>query len=143
MFVANLTKTREMKRREKTGILGFFSFGRGTKSTSPRKIVIQKNMIHIVTDEGKIDQEVDINTMDRILMDDPYNVGFGSIPIHYRDISGKKTKNVLILEKDGETQKFEFKIESTNDVREMRKQILYWKSLGNKVIDKNMNIDIG
>jgi len=144
MFVANLLKIHDSNKGQKRGFLGIFSSGKGnSQSRKNDKIVIKKNLIHVISEKGYVVEEVDVNTMERIMLNDPYNIGFGNIPSHYRDLGGKNAKNMLILEREGNTQKFEFAIESTHDMCELRKQILFWKSQGHLVQDKNLNIDIG
>ena len=143
MFVSNLIKTHKSSKDEKRGLLDLFTSKRGKPQTRKgERIVIKQNMVYLVTDQGFVTEEVDIDKADGILMDDPYNVGYGNIPNHYGMVNQKSKKNILFLEKDGNTQDFEFTIESTDAMCELRKLVLHWKSKGHAVLDSNLNIDI-
>ena len=119
MFVANLIENRRS-----------FMFRR---KSANRKIVIERDIIRIISDSGVIEKEIKINSTDKITMQDRYDIPFGRLQDTFAEVKGVHTKNKLLLEQDGQTQEFEFVINSAHGIEQLKKEILYWKSLGYKV----------
>ena len=51
----------------------------------------------------------------------------------FAEVRGIHSKNKLHLENEGQSQKFEFAINSALGIERLKKEILYWKSLGYEV----------
>ena len=119
MFVANLIEK---------GKNSFF----GRKSPDCR-IVIERNTVRIISESGMIDKEININSETKISMRDRYDIPFGRLPETFAEVRGIHSKNKLHLENEGQSQKFEFAINSALGIERLKKEILYWKSLGYEV----------
>lgn len=135
MFIANLIENKESKRSAKMGLFGLFSSkSRHTvKHPAHHRIMIEMNTVSIVNDEGIIDEQLEIGKSDRIALNDPYHATFEEVPTTYANLNGVDSSNTLLIEKDGDTRKYSFEIDSCNSINHLKNQILFWKSLGIKV----------
>ena len=142
MFVANLIDSSK-KSKGSGKMFGFLSKSSELESSDPiHQIIIEKNLIRIITPEGYISREFDIIETSTVLMKDVLDVSFGNIQKQYSNLKGSASTNSIQFEHQGSKEKLEFEIDSYTSIGELKKQILYWKSKGIKVLDEKMYLEI-
>jgi hypothetical protein len=100
------------------------------------KIKIYNDHIIIESKTGNILQDIDIKSLDKILLLEDYSIPKDNLKTFFKQITGKIKKFYIILEKDKKRQRFDILMPSHYMAIELNKIIDYWKN------KKELNIEI-
>jgi hypothetical protein len=101
-----------------------------------RRIEIAPEKVVIKSRSGKVEEEIDIARVERILVKEDYMLPEENLRAIYQEMKGDADhlKNFLILEYDDRSQNLEFIIDSYYMIEQLKKLVSHWQSAGYEVV---------